>query len=274
MSPLPAPRPDSQQASAGVPAGEDLGDRTGDRAGARALARTPAQAFRHGMVQSLAFLIVIVPFAVLFGVVATEAGLDVAQVMGFSVLVLAGASQFTAVQLLSDNASAFIVIVSGLAVNLRMAMYSASLVPWLRGATGRQKLWIAYALIDQSYALSIQHYERHPRLSLQQRLAYFAGAAVALCVPWIVATWVGATVGQAIPDDIALDFAMPITFLAMIAPMLRTPAHLAACFVSIVAALALAGLPSGLGLLIAAPIGMATGALVEKRMANRDGGPA
>ena len=268
MSPLPAPRPESQQATAGAPAGEDLGD----RAGARALARTPAQAFRHGMVQSLAFLIVIVPFAVLFGVVATEAGLDVAQVMGFSVLVLAGASQFTAVQLLSDNASAFIVIVSGLAVNLRMAMYSASLVPWLRGATGRQKLWIAYALIDQSYALSIQHYERHPRLSLQQRLAYFAGAAVALCVPWIVATWVGATVGQAIPDDIALDFAMPITFLAMIAPMLRTVAHLAACFVAIVAALALAGLPSGLGLLIAAPLGMATGAIVETWMERKGDG--
>ena len=43
--------------------------------------------FWHGIVQSLPFLIVIVPFAVLFGVVALEAGMDVAQVMGFSVLV-------------------------------------------------------------------------------------------------------------------------------------------------------------------------------------------
>ncbi|MFD1480744.1 AzlC family ABC transporter permease [Paracoccus nototheniae] len=217
------------------------------------------------MVQCLPFLVVIVPFAVLFGVVATEAGLNLAQVMGFSVLVLAGASQFTAVQLLTDNAPAFIIILSGLAVNLRMAMYSASLLPWLRDASGRQKAWVAYALIDQSYALSIQHYERHPALSLSQRLAYFAGTALMLCLPWIGATWAGATLGQAIPDDIALDFAMPITFLAMIAPMLRTPAHLAACFVAIVAALVLAGLPSGLGLLIAAPLGMATGALIEAR---------
>lgn len=251
MAPSPAPRPDQQK-----PAADDA-------AGARALARSPRAAFVHGMVQSLPFLIVIIPFAILFGVVALEAGMDLAQVMGFSVLVLAGASQFTAVQLLSDQAPAFIVILSGLAVNLRMAMYSASLVPWLRNASGRQKAWIAYALIDQSYALSIQHYERHPRLSLQQRLAYFAGTAVVLCLPWMIATWVGATVGQAIPDDIALDFAMPITFLAMIAPMLRTAAHLAACFVAVAGALALAGLPSGLGLLIAAPLGMATGAVVE-----------
>ncbi|WP_378941687.1 AzlC family ABC transporter permease [Paracoccus sp. R86501] len=252
MSPTPEPRPQHGQTPA-------------DAVSAKALARTPRAAFMHGITQSLPFLIVIIPFAVLFGVVATEAGLNVAQVMGFSVLVLAGASQFTAVQLLSDNAPTIVIILSALAVNLRMAMYSASLLPWLRDATGRQKAWIAYALIDQTFALSIQHYERHPRLGLQQRLAYFAGGALVLCVPWMLATWAGATVGEAIPDDIALDFALPITFLAMIAPMLRTTAHLAACFVAITSALLLAGLPSGLGLLIAAPLGMATGAIVEAR---------
>lgn len=257
MSPAPEPRPTARQAAA-------------DQAAIRVLARTPTAAFRHGIVQSLPFLVVIVPFAVLFGVVATEAGLNLAQVMGFSVLVLAGASQFTAVQLLTDNAPALIVILSGLAVNLRMAMYSASLLPWLRDATPGHKAWVAYALIDQSYALSIQHYEQYPRLTIAQRLAYFGGTALVLCVPWMIATWAGATVGQAIPEEIALDFAMPITFLAMIAPMLRTPAHLAACFVAIVAALALAGLPSGLGLLIAAPLGMATGALVEVRTERRE----
>lgn len=240
-----------------------------DDASARALARSPRAAFRHGVVQSLPFMVVIVPFALLFGVVATEAGLDIAQVMGFSVLVLAGASQFTAVQLLTDNAPVIIVILSALAVNLRMAMYSASLLPWLRQATPGQKAWVAYALVDQSYALSIQHYERHPKLSITQRLAYFAGTATVVCVPWMISTWAGATVGQAIPDDIALDFAMPITFLAMIAPMLRTPAHLLACFVAILAALLLAELPSGLGLLIAAPLGMGAGALVEVRAERR-----
>lgn len=256
MAPSPLSRPEPGQASV-------------DPAAGRALARSPAQAFRHGMVQSLPLLIVVVPFALLFGVVALEAGMDMAQVMGFSVLVLAGASQFTAVQLLSDNAPVIIVILSCLAVNLRMAMYSASLVPWLRDASGLQKAGVAYTLIDQSYALSIQHYERHPKLSLTQRLAYFFGTATVMCVPWIIASWAGAKLGSAIPDDIALDFAMPITFLAMIAPMLRTPAHLTACFVAILGALLFAGLPSGTGLLIAAPLGMAAGALVERRTETR-----
>ena len=224
---------------------------------------TAREMFRRGAIKSLPFLIVMIPFAMLFGVVATEAGMDVAQVIGFSVLVLAGASQFTAVQLLSDNASVIIVILSCLAVNLRMAMYSASLVPWLRNATGAQKAWVAYALVDQSYALSIQEYEANPQMSLRHRLAFFAGVVMVVCLPWMIFSWLGATVGQAIPEGIALDFAMPITFLAMIAPMLRTPAHLAACFVAILGSLVFADLPSGLGLLIASPLGMATGAVVE-----------
>jgi predicted branched-subunit amino acid permease len=111
--------------------------------------------------------------------------------------------------------------------------------------------------------LSIQEYEANPQMSLRHRLAFFAGVVMVVCLPWMIFSWLGATVGQAIPEGIALDFAMPITFLAMIAPMLRTPAHLAACFVAILGSLVFAGLPSGLGLLIASPLGMATGAIVE-----------
>ena len=229
----------------------------------KALARTPAQAFRHGLIQSLPFLLVLAPFGLLFGVVASEAGLHLPQVMGFSVLVLAGASQFTAVQLMSEHTPALIVIITAIAVNLRMAMYSASMVPWLGGASPRQRGLIAYLLIDQNFALSVQHYEKNPRLSMTQRIAYFLGASVSCCVPWAVFSTLGFVLGRAIPESWALDFAVPITFLAMIGPMLRTPAHVAAALVAIVASLAFASLPSGLGLFVAAPLAMLTGAGVE-----------
>lgn len=240
----------------------------------RALQRNPAQAFRYGMVQAIPMMIVIIPFGFLFGVVALEAGIDIAQTIGFSVLVLAGASQFTVVQLLSDNTPVWLVLLSGLAVNLRLAMYSASLVPWLKGASKGQRAWIAFFLIDQTYALGIQHYERAPQLSIQQKIAHFAGCAAMICSFWVIATWAGAAIGKAIPDSIALDFAIPITFLSMIAPMLRNIPQLVACFTSIVAALLFAGLPSGLGLLIAAPIGMISGALAEMQIERRNGGKA
>ena len=94
-------------------------------------ASTPRTAYWRGFRAALPFTIVVGPFGLLFGVVGTEAGLDVAQVMGFTVLVIAGASQFTALQLMQDNAPTLIVIASALAINLRMAMYSASFAPHL-----------------------------------------------------------------------------------------------------------------------------------------------
>ncbi len=235
----------------------------------RALARTPRASFWHGFVQTLPFLLVIMPFGLLFGVVATEAGLRITEIMGFTILVLAGASQFTAVQLIADHAPAAVVILSALAVNLRMAMYSASLVPWLGNASGPVRALVAFTLIDQTYAMSIQQYEKHPRLSLAQRLGYFFGAALATCVPWVVMTYLGATLGSAIPDSFALDFAVPITFLAMIAPLLRSLPHIVAAFTSVLLALVFAFLPSGLGLLIAAPCAMVAGSVTESWQERR-----
>lgn len=206
---------------------------------------------------------VIIPFGLLFGVAGTEAGFNLAEVMGFSVLVVAGASQFAAVQLMADNAPVVMVLATSLAVNLRMAMYSASLAPHLGAAPTWQKALAAYFMVDQAYAMSMLEYERHPKQSVAEKIAYYAGACTPICPQWYVSTLIGATVGQAIPPEFALDFAVPITFLAMLAPMLRTLAHVAAATVSIVLALLLAFLPGGTGLLIAAAVAMFTGAQVE-----------
>jgi hypothetical protein len=102
------------------------------------------QAFRTGVRDALPFTIVVIPFAILFGVVGTEAGLNLAQVMGFSIVVIAGASQFAALQLMSENAPTLIVVASALAVNLRMAMYSAALAPHLGPASLKERALIAY----------------------------------------------------------------------------------------------------------------------------------
>ena len=226
-------------------------------------------AYWRGFRQGLPFILVIVPFGVLFGVAGTDAGLNLAEVMGFSVLVIAGASQFTAVQLMNDHASTLMVIVASLAVNLRMAMYSASLAPHLGAAPRWQQALVAYFMVDQVYALSAADYERAPKQSLATKLAYYAGACTPVCPQWYVSTLLGAWLGKAIPPAFALDFAVPVTFLAMIAPMLRSLPHLVAAGVSVVMALVLAFLPSGVGLILAALLAMVAGAQTELWLARR-----
>jgi predicted branched-subunit amino acid permease len=70
------------------------------------------RAFWRGARDALPFALVVGPFALVFGVVATEAGLDLAQTMAFSVLVIAGASQFAALQQMTENAPTIVVILT------------------------------------------------------------------------------------------------------------------------------------------------------------------
>jgi predicted branched-subunit amino acid permease len=226
---------------------------------------TRKSAFRTGFLAGLPFLLIGVPFAVLFGVVATEAGLSVAQTIGFSLLVIAGASQFTAIQLMTENAPVFIVIAAALAVNLRMAMYSASLQPYLGEASLGRRALAAYLNVDVSYALGIQQFEARPNWTVGERFSYFSGTMVLMFPLWVIGTWIGAITGDALPDSLNLDFAMPIMFLALTAPMVKTLAHLGAAVTSVLGALLLSFLPSGIGLLVAAVFAMAVGAEIERR---------
>src|SRR6056297_1699877 len=198
---------------------------------------SPRQAFWNGARDAAPFTIVVVPFAVLFGVVGTEAGLNLAQVMGFSIGVIAGASQFAALQLMSDNAPTLIV--------------------------GARAL-VAYMNVDQTYALSVQRYEDAPPLSTRAKVAFFFGTSLPIVPLWYAGTLVGALAGTAIPASWGLDFVVPLTFLAIIAPALRTRAHVGAALASVVAALLLAWVPWNLGLLAAGVTGMIVGAEIER----------
>ncbi|MBR3371557.1 MAG: AzlC family ABC transporter permease [Rhodobacteraceae bacterium] len=222
----------------------------------------------HGFRDGTPFILLIVPFGAVFGIVATEAGLNIAQTMGFSVLVIAGAAQFVALQMMLENAPVLIVLAASLAVNLRMAMYSASLAPHLGPISWWRRSIVAYFMIDQSYAASILKYEQTPDMSHAQKFAYYMGVATPICPAWYVATWAGATLGTAVPAGLPIDFVVPITFLALIVPMLRTLAHVVAALVSIVGVLVFSFLPFNLGLLVAAVLAMMAGAEVERRMSR------
>lgn len=226
-------------------------------------------AFLKGLFDGAPFFLVLAPFGLLFGVVGTEAGLHISEVMGFSALLMAGAAQFTALELLGQEAPTIVILATALAVNLRLAMYSAALTPHLGQAPLWQRALAAYFLVDQNYTISSAHFETRPGLSVSERYAYFAGATMFSPPVWLVFSFVGAYAGKLIPPGFALDFALPITFLAMVAPMLRTLAHLAAAVTSVVLALALSWMPPGVGLLVAASVALIVGAAVEQAMERR-----
>lgn len=223
----------------------------------------PRAAFWRGVGTSVPFLMAVAPFGLVFGIAATEAGIAPLQTLAFSLLVNAGAAQFAALQMMTEDAPVAVTLLTALAVNLRLAMYSASLAPHLAGASLRARLAVAFFLFDQAYAMAMLQYERRPELGLRARLAFFAGTVVPITPVWLGGTLLGATLGHRLPEGLPIDQIVPITFLALVGPMLRTWAHGAAAAVSVVAALALAGLPWSLGLPLAGLLAMLAGAGLE-----------
>ncbi|MEO1919102.1 MAG: branched-chain amino acid ABC transporter permease, partial [Paracoccaceae bacterium] len=128
---------------------------------------------------------------------------------------------------------------------------------------------ISYFMVDQSYGVAFAKYEREPDMMLNEKIAYFFGCISIIAPFWYGFTLVGGLVGSAIPPEYALDFAIPITFIALVGPSLRSLPHLSAASVSVIVALALSWMPYNLWLMVAAVLAMITGAQVEKMLGAR-----
>ena len=227
------------------------------------------RAFWRGYRDCSPFILVVAPFGLLFGAVASDAGLDLLETMTMTILVIAGAAQFTALALLQEQAPTLIVIAAALAVNLRMAMYSAALVPHIGSASLVKRAFAAYFVVDQVFAVSVRAFDFDDGLDSGQKIAFIVGAGSAIFPFWIGGTLVGALVGNAIPPEFSLDFAIPICFISITAPMMRSLPHLVAALVSIAAALALAWMPYYLWLMAAALLAMVAGAQTESWLQRR-----
>ena len=230
---------------------------------------TRRQAFWRGYLDCAPFILIVVPYSTLFGVVARDAGLDVLQTMSMSVLVIAGASQFTALALLQDNAPVFVALFAALAVNLRMAMYSAALVPHIGHARLGTRALAAYLMVDQAFAVAVRTYEDNPAMPRPARVAYYFGCMALICPFWYGCTLAGALLREAIPASWSLDFAVPVCFIALVAPMLRSAPHVVAALAACAGAVAFAWLPWSLGIFVAATLGILAGAQAELFLKRR-----
>ncbi|SEO24697.1 4-azaleucine resistance probable transporter AzlC [Halogranum amylolyticum] len=217
--------------------------------------------FSTGVRDSLPLLLGIVPFALVAGVAAADAGLSTLQALGMSVFVFAGASQLAALDLIGSNAPLAVVVLTAAVINLRMLMYSASIAPHFRAAAGRMRAMLAYFLTDQAFALTVARYDHD---DTGQRW-YYLGVSLALWSVWQVGTVVGVVVGTGVPDEWGLEFAVPLVFLALLVPALKSRESLAAGVAAGVVAVAGAGLPFNLGLILAAVVGVAVGMFTEAR---------
>jgi 4-azaleucine resistance transporter AzlC len=232
--------------------------------------------FLRGMRNTVPLVIGAVPFGIIFGAVAVSGGVvaegETAQqlsplaVQSMSLFVYAGASQFIAAELVRNSAAVLVVIFTTLIVNLRHALYSASLAPYLHGFPQRWLLPLGFTLTDETFVVSIARYQQ-PDLSPYKHW-YQAGSAVLMYCSWQLCTLIGITAGRAVPAEqvarLGLSFAATVAFIGMLIPLLRSRALVLSAVAAGAASVIFYSLPNRLGLLIAAVIGIAVGMLAER----------
>lgn len=220
--------------------------------------------FWAGARAEIPLLIGVFPFGMIYGALAMDAGLSTAAAQAMSPLVFAGSAQFITTQLVRDSAPGFVIVLTIAVVNLRHVLYSASLAPMLASVSTRWKAFLSYLLTDEAYAPTILHYEKEGVKPFSHWFLFGAGAA--LWVTWQLSTALGIFLGAAIPDSWSLDFALPLTFIAMVVPVLKNRPSIAAAVSAGLVALATYSLPYKLGLILAALVGIVVGAYLENKM--------
>jgi 4-azaleucine resistance transporter AzlC len=181
-------------------------------------ARSPAQDFRAGFVAMLPLWLGVAPFGAIYAVTAGGAGLTWAQTLVMSLLVFAGASQFTAAGLFASGTAPLTIVVTTLIVNARHMLLAASLAPHVRRAPAWLRALLAFQLTDESYAVGMRAF-----LADRGSLAYQLGANFSVYVVWLSSTATGLLLGALIPDPAAygLDLVFPLTFIGLLVPLLR-----------------------------------------------------
>lgn len=225
------------------------------------------QAFSLGLRSVMPMLLGVAPFGVIYGVVALQSGIPALAAMAMSSIVFAGSAQFLLAQLVGAGAPLLLTAGAVGLVNLRHALYSASVAPVLARLPRRWKILLAYLLTDEAYAAAIPHLMAVKPDSPQSAQAHWIlfGSGFGLWAGWQLATLAGVLIGAQLPANLGLEFALPLTFIAIVVPMIDSRARFMAALAAGAVAVVLTAMPYKVGLFMAALAGLVAGVAMPRR---------
>ena len=222
------------------------------------------QEFIAGVRDTLPLLLGALPFGLIYGAIAATSGLSFAAALAMSAFVFAGSSQFIAVGLIAAQTPVAIIVLTTLIVNLRHMLYSATLLPHLRSLPQRWRIPLAFWLTDETFAVTVHRFQRADASPCKHW--YQLGSSIAMYLNWQLCCFAGLLLGDRIPDaqGWGLDVAMPVTFIGMIIPFVRTLPVAISVLTAGAASLLTLAMPYKLGILASAFAGIASGLLAQR----------
>ena len=227
--------------------------------------------FIRGAKDTIPMMVGAAPFGTIFGVVAIGAGLTPQAVMGFSAIVFAGSAQFIAAKLFADGLGIGLIILTTFVVNVRHALYSASLGPYMKDFSQKWMLPLAFWLTDETYAVVINHY---PTDAPYKRW-YHLGSSISMYINWQIWTIIGLVAGTQLEGiaDLGLEFALVVTFIGIVVPMLTTRPMLLTAIVAGIVSILARNIPNNGGLMVASLVAITVGIIAENYLPSAEPSP-
>ena len=217
--------------------------------------------FLDGSREIAPVLIGTIPFGFVAGVAAIGSGMTPLEGIALSVLSFSGIAQLVACQLVAVQSPVLLTIAAAAVVSLRFLMYSAALAPHLAHLDRGWRILLSYLMTDQSFAMAVRRFSEPG--DVRHRHWHFLGSALTLYLSWQLAVILGVLAGAQVPASWSLDFAVVLCFIALLVPAVRTRADLGAAVVAGAVALAAAGMPYRMSLVVASIAGIVVGMGIE-----------
>ncbi|WP_277208168.1 AzlC family ABC transporter permease [Isoptericola croceus] len=205
----------------------------------------------------LPWLAGVVPFGLVIGVAAAQANISTFAGWLTGPLIYGGSAQIAAIEMLSAGASPAVVVLTALVINLRLVLYSGAMAAYWRGTPRWWRALAAYLLIDPSFVVGNDRYERGGDRAGGH--VHYLGGAVVLWVAWLLAITAGATFGAQLPAALHLEFLIPLYLIGEVGRRLSDVATRRAALTSAVVAVLAFAVPLHLGVLLAIVAGLAAG---------------
>ena len=219
--------------------------------------RTKRRIVLKAIIDMLPFSLAVLPWGMLVGSLAIQRGFTPLEAQLSSMLVFSGAAQLVAIELISENASLLTLMLTTFIISSRHFLYGLSMRDRLKELPTMQRLIAGYTLTDQSFVLS-NHAKSY---SSPLHITYGLAAGVSFGLAWNLWTFIGIIAGSFLPDltNIGLDFAIAVTFVALVIPSITTRSALIAVIVAGVMSVILELAQFNFALIIAGLSGMAAG---------------
>jgi len=199
------------------------------------------QILKKGFLDVIPLAIPVIPFGIIYGVVAIEIGLSPLVAFCMSFIIFAGSSQIAFTQLFSTGASPLIMIGSVAVINSRHFLYGTVLSQYLNKLNCYWKIILAYLMTDQAFSVSLSYFKKNH--NKKNYHFHMLGSGFTLWFLWQLSTLAGIVLGNIVPEQLGLTFAIPLTFLSLIISELRKKNHLIVIVVSGLASLVLYDFP-------------------------------